>query len=76
MVISPSDFHAFTGVVSLKRTNALTSPTMIELPRLHRRGLIEAFDGPGAILRIGGLPRLHRRGLIEAMSGRIRWPAG
>ncbi len=62
------DFRAFTGAVSLKQFISNDShKVMLVLPRLHRRGLIEAVADLPCDIRWRLLPRLHRRGLIEAI---------
>src|SRR5271157_6107445 len=61
-------FHGFIAVaplkpVSPKETRLLTGP----LPRLHRRGPIEAAATTSPLWSwVNPLPRLHRRGPIEA----------
>ena len=62
-------FHGFIAVAPLKRRcqSRLRRIAIVALPRLHRRGPIEASR---SALQLGigrrSLPRLHRRGPIEA----------
>ena len=70
-------FRAFTGAVSLKPAfDGLQANDENSLPRLHRRGLIEAGYGNGVEFVPFLLPRLHRRGLIEAFCPAPPRPCG
>ncbi len=70
-------FHGFIAVAPLKPNPPDPSdPSDFALPRLHRRGPIEACVGPDRrVSRHPVLPRLHRRGPIEALSEAVRWLA-
>ena len=60
-------FHGFIAVAPLKPGSLLDPEAkLLPLPRLHRRGPIEALDPSARALVRAALPRLHRRGPIEA----------
>ena len=60
-------FHAFNGVVTLKRAAGDASAVMGEfIPRLQRRGHIEAARLHHEQPAMPNIPRLQRRGHIEA----------
>src|SRR4051812_17655925 len=61
-------FHGFIAVAPLEASKG-PSPRKVglRLPRLHRRGPIEASALANKASNRWGLPRLHRRGPIEAL---------
>ncbi len=62
-------FHGFIAVAPLKRILHLSRQVLhAALPRLHRRGPIEARRCVTSCESSPSLPRLHRRGPIEARS--------
>ena len=61
-------FHAFNGVVTLKRGEVGGALELVgAIPRLQRRGHIEARVARSAVPAFSGIPRLQRRGHIEAI---------
>src|SRR5579884_872289 len=60
-------FHGLIAVAPLKRAAApRLAATEVKIPRLNRRGPIEAGKPPAEGLADAGIPRLNRRGPIEA----------